>query len=979
MKRTAPATSLGDPIEVEALQSVYGVDDGEPCPLGAVKTNVGHLEPVAGIAGLLKVVLALENDLIPRNLHYERLNPSIDLVNSRFCLPTQNLPWPRSSRPRIAALSSFGMSGTNAHFLIEEAPPAISTSVSSGRTSHVLALSAKTPESLQQTAESYITFLRDSSSPTESICASAALHRSHWSHRLAVTGTSNSELAAKLEFYHNGQPTTGVWQGVRKSWETAQLAFVFSGQGSTWKGMGKSLLDQEPVARKTIEEIDELFAPLAGWSMLRALKNGDVAGRTDVAQPLIFAIQMALSVTLESHGIVPRAVVGHSCGEVAAAVVAGLLTLDDGVRLIHHRGRLMQQADAEGLMLSAALTSDDAEEFVKEYSGAVSIAALNAPKVVVLSGPKNELEKAEAALSRKGVFHQWLDVEYAFHTPRMEGAARELEKVVESIRVKQPHLPLFSTVVGREVSPEQITARYWAEGIRQPVLFHQAIDLMMAANTRMFVEIGPRPTLTRLIGDCAEQRGTVATILPSMIADQPADVALTRVTAASFSSGLDVNWRGIFPGRVPVLPLPAYPWQRKKFWLQDPTAERQPPAATNHSARRDWWIGEEVTSPFLEGKLRLINIGAAEQEWLSDYRLGSERCIPLGFWLSLACTAALSGATSKTASLVDWILPASVDSLPEKIQAYVAADDVTLAEFRNQQWHTALTTRLERPVQQGNATGIDQWQHLCTKKVNPQVFYSHLERFDLIYGSRFRPITEIWIGNQAAFVHLEIAAEDGDFDIGPHPVLIEGILQAVCAALGDYSGTFFLPTALGRLDFHSNSATAKVFATISQSSQDSFRANVVVDDMKGNLCLTMTGLEARRYELPTSSPAQSEQARVQALSAELRGRLTTASGTERRRLMADHVKACLRLSMDQGPSYQIEDEQPLQQLGLDSLMAVSLRNMLQVSFGRELDSTFAFEHSTVNAMVEYLENLLWFTDVPANIESSDSVKEDIRL
>ena len=249
-------TSLGDPIEVEALRSVYDAGDGRPCALGAVKTNLGHLEAGAGMAGFLKVVLALENDLIPRNLHYERLNPSIDLVNSRFCLPTQNLPWPRSSRPRIAALSSFGMSGTNAHFLIEEAPPAISTSVSSGRTSHVLTLSAKTPESLQQTAESYITFLRDSNSPTESICASAALHRSHWSHRLAVTGTSNSELAAKLDFYHYGQPTTGVWQGVRKSWDTAQLAFVFSGQGSTWKGMGKSLLDQEPVARKTIEEID---------------------------------------------------------------------------------------------------------------------------------------------------------------------------------------------------------------------------------------------------------------------------------------------------------------------------------------------------------------------------------------------------------------------------------------------------------------------------------------------------------------------------------------------------------------------------------------------------------------------------------------------------------------------------------------------------------------------------------------------------
>ena len=376
----------------------------------------------------------------------------------------------------------------------------------------------------------------------------------------------------------------------------------------------------------------------------------------------------------------------------------------------------MQQADAEGRMLSAALTSDDAEEFVKEYSGAVSIAAVNAPKVVVLSGRKMKWRKRKPPYPDKVSFTSGLMSNMHF-TPRgWKAQPGNWKKSLNPIRVRQPHLPLFSTVVGREVSPEQITARYWAEGIRRPVLFHQAIDLMMAANTRMFVEIGPRPTLTRLIGDCAEQRGTVATILPSMIADQPADVALTRVTAAAFSSGFDVNWRGIFPGRVPVLPLPAYPWQRKKFWLQDPTAERQPPAATNHSARRDWWIGEEVTSPFLEGKLRLINIGGAEREWLSDYRLGSERCIPLGFWLSLACTAALSGATSKTASLVDWILPASVDSLPEKIQAYVAADDVTLAEFRNQQWHTALTTRLERPVQQGNATGIDQWQHLMHKE-----------------------------------------------------------------------------------------------------------------------------------------------------------------------------------------------------------------------------------------------------------------------
>ena len=483
-------TTLGDPIEVEALRSVYDVAGGEPCALGAVKTNLGHLESGAGIAGFLKVVLALENDSIPRNLHYERLNPSIDLANSRFCLPSENIPWPRTSRPRVAALSSFGMSGTNAHFLIEEAPPlAVSSSVKSGRTSHVLPLSAKNSESLHRTAESYVAFLQDSSAPTESICGSAALHRSHLSHRLAVTGNSNSELAAKLESYRNGQIDAGVSQGVCKSWQPSQLAFVFSGQGSTWKGMGQSLLDEERIARKTVEEIDELFAPLAGWSILQLLQNRGEARRTDVAQPLIFAVQMALSKVLESRGIVPSAVAGHSCGEVAAAVVAGLLTLHAGVRLIYHRGRLMQQAGAGGRMLSAALTTHEAQEFVQKYSDTVSIAAFNAPKVVVLSGPQGEMENVQAALSDQGIFHQWLDVEYAFHSRQMESAARELENAVEPIRAGQPRFPMFSTVVGRDVSPDQSPPAIGRRESRRPVLFHQAIDLMMSGDSMMFVEI----------------------------------------------------------------------------------------------------------------------------------------------------------------------------------------------------------------------------------------------------------------------------------------------------------------------------------------------------------------------------------------------------------------------------------------------------------------------------------------------------------
>ncbi len=447
-------TLLGDPIEVEALAQVLGGPadsalaegapaDGAPaCALTSVKTNFGHLEAAAGIAGLIKVVLSLQHEAIPPHLHFQELNPHIDLRGTRLFIPTELTSWPVGTSPRIAGVSSFGIGGTNAHIVIAEAPaPARPASqpaalpLAAAAPAALLPLSARSPQALRALVERYAAWLDDGRQPADlrDICYTAGVHRNHYEHRLAIVGSSRTELSARLR-QHLAQART--LRANRGHDEPPGVAFVFSGQGPQWWAMGRELLEQEPVFRKMVERCDTLLLPLAGWSLLAELHAAEETSRldqTEVAQPAIFALQMGLHALWGAWGIAPAAVIGHSVGEIAAACAAGSLTLEQSIHLVYHRGRLMQQATGNGRMASVELPAEAAADLIAPYDNQLSIAAVNGPTTTVISGETAALQAVLEVLAQRQVSYRELKVNYAFHSVQMNGLADELVRVLDGL------------------------------------------------------------------------------------------------------------------------------------------------------------------------------------------------------------------------------------------------------------------------------------------------------------------------------------------------------------------------------------------------------------------------------------------------------------------------------------------------------------------------------------------------------------------
>jgi len=584
-------TALGDPIEVEALTDVIGQPrkSGAVCFLGAVKSNIGHLEGAAGIAGLIKTVLALQHKWIPPNLHFRQLNPHISLENTPFVLPQKGTAWPAGSAPRCAGVSSFGVGGTNAHIVLEEADAAqkadSAARLSGVPAGHLLTLSARSSEALRSLAASYREFLA-ANEPVRAdwlgeVCFSASARRSHHGYRLAVTGGSAAELSENLDAFLHGKASPVYATGRIAGDRPPRIAFVFSGQGPQWFGMGRELLKEEPVFRQTLERCDQALRQYASWSLLEELgaeESRSRLGQTEFAQPAIFAVQAGLAALLDSWGIVPDAVVGHSVGEVAAAYVAGALTFDDAVRVIFQRGRVMQQATGGGKMASLELPVADVENALAAYPGRLSIGAINAPNTTVISGETAALEEVLEKLRGQGVAVRMLPVEYAFHSAQMDPFKQELLASLSDVVPGTASIPMYSTVSGKLVEGTSVDAAYWWRNVRQTVQFAPAIDRMMEDGYGTLLEVSPHPVLSPAMAQCREHRSAAATILPTLRRGQKERPALLAAVGGLYACGCAPDWHRFFGSPGHFTKLPSYPWQRKSFWLPASSGKGAQPA-----------------------------------------------------------------------------------------------------------------------------------------------------------------------------------------------------------------------------------------------------------------------------------------------------------------------------------------------------------------------------------------------------------------
>ena len=578
-------TSLGDPIEIHAIAAALGEGRARPLVVGSVKTNLGHLEAAAGVTGLLKVALALQHGEIPPHLHFTTLNPHIEVGEFPLEIPRAGKPWPRGGERRLAGVSSFGFTGTNAHVILEEAPAPAERAVVEDRPAHVLTLSARTDGALRELADRYATHLSGTSAPFGDVCATAAQARAAFDHRLAVVASQADEARQRLGEFASGSPTRVQAAKVRTRDEG--VVFLFTGQGAQYAEMGKRLYDTEATFRAAIDRCSDLLRDTLDRPLTSVLfpAAGETSPIDDTAyaQPAIFAIEYALAELWRSWGVQPSAVIGHSIGEFAAACVAGAIGLEDALRLVAARGRLMQQLPAGGAM--AAVMADEARvrEAIAPFADRVAIAALNGPANTVISGEGAAVTQVLEALAAKQITAQRLVVSHAFHSPLMDPMLYAFERVAAGIAYSTPRIPFVSNVTGTLAGAGfTFDAAYWRRHARGAVRFADGLAALHARGDRVFLEIGPTPTLSGMGRRLLD--GDDVAWLASLRKGRDDWQQILEAAGGLFVRGVAVDWAAFdAPYQRRRTLLPTYPFQRERYWVQ--VAPAVPAAAATPTAQ----------------------------------------------------------------------------------------------------------------------------------------------------------------------------------------------------------------------------------------------------------------------------------------------------------------------------------------------------------------------------------------------------------
>jgi acyl transferase domain-containing protein/acyl carrier protein len=586
-------TPLGDPIEVNAIGAVFGAthDAHNPVFLGSVKANLGHLEGAAGITSLIKTVLVLQHREIPPNIHFKNPNPNIPWASLPVRVPTTSTPWSPNCGVRVAGISAFGFSGTNVHLLVQEAPVADSKSAEPERPLHVLPLSAKSESALRQVAGRFSRYLETSPESVPDICYTASVGRSHFAHRVAIVAGSGEELRTKLTAFSAAQELHGIRRGTVSAGVRNKVAFLFTGQGSHYPEMGRRLYETEPVFRRCLEQCDAWLKPEIGESIVSLIAGAGDLAQTALAQPTLFSFDYALARMWMSWGIQPAAVMGHSLGEYVAACVAGVFSLEDGLRLVAARGRLMQSVASPGQMIAVSATAGRVAPFISAYQAKVSVAAFNGPGNLVLSGPDEEITVIASALRAAGIGTHKLQVRTAFHSPLMDPILDAFEAAARSIPFSPARIPFVSNVTGRAIAPgETLDARYWRIHLRSPVRFESGVRALVERGCGAFLEIGPGTTLLGMAGKCLSEGDRL--LLPSLRPNREDWEQVLETVAALYARGFPVDWKAFDRGRSrSKVELPGYPFERKRCWFEEggTNSARYSQAVPARQVKRDEW------------------------------------------------------------------------------------------------------------------------------------------------------------------------------------------------------------------------------------------------------------------------------------------------------------------------------------------------------------------------------------------------------
>jgi acyl transferase domain-containing protein/NADPH:quinone reductase-like Zn-dependent oxidoreductase/SAM-dependent methyltransferase/acyl carrier protein len=858
-------TAVGDPIEAHALAAALCEDRSEEAPLliGSVKTNLGHLETAAGVAGLVKALLVLKHRRIPASLHFETPNPNIDFVALKLRVPTALEPFPATGGTRMVGVNSFGFGGANAHVLLAEAPsrPQPEHLGTHADRAWALVLSARSEEALRASAIRLSAWLNARSNANGStpvlpdLAYTLGARRNHHPYRLTLSARSIGEAIQEFNGYAEGQPGSKVRMAFApRRTDPPRVAFVMSGMGPQWWGMGRELIQHEPVFRQSIERCDAIMRPWARFSLLEELGRTEEASqlhRTEIAQPAIFAMQVALSKLWKSWGVQPSATLGHSVGEVAAACVAGVLSLEEAARIIVLRGRFMDDcARGEGTMLAIGLDEDAARTLISRHDRTVTIAAFNGPRSLTIAGSRFSLELMAAELELDGVFARFVQVNHPFHHPLMQPASEALAEALEDLIPQPGTVPFFSTVTGQRCGGAACDAAHWGRGVRQPVQFAPAINALIDAGIDVWLEIGAHPALVHSIQESLAVRTAKATVLSSTRREREHE-SLLETAMDLHRSGVALNFSKMTPsGRL--LSLPAYAWDKSRWW--------------NESS--DWREGRLASGGrgFLDMRLPratptwIARLDDRHMMFLKDHKVENLVVFPAAAFVEMVLEAGVQLFNGRPFVVEDFQIrkPLIVPDPPSGLLLELSYDpgertfSIQSKFDQGASWslHVVGSMRGER-ADAGFASST--WKRKRTAGVEPvqvEEFYRHMDEMGLRYGDEFRPIRELSAGKgeSAGKVSLsdKIVRRTNEYSL--HPVLFDGALQvfsAGAATVEDRKAGMKLPVRFAKILFlRSPGASSLVRAAVQQCNADCVEGRLEMYDAAGKPCVLIDGFRA---------------------------------------------------------------------------------------------------------------------------------------
>jgi acyl transferase domain-containing protein/NADPH:quinone reductase-like Zn-dependent oxidoreductase/acyl carrier protein len=865
-------TSLGDPIEVEALAAVYseGRSLEQPFEVGSVKSNIGHLEAASGVVSIIKLVKALEHRQIPASLHVKSLTPAIPWDTIPVRVSTQLHDWQPQGGRRIAGASAFGFSGMNAHVLVEEAPP-VAAAAAAGvaeRSMFALPLSAKNDAALAALAALYADHLEQHpTQPLRDVCATAAMGRSHLSLRTLLVAPDRDTMVAKLRAAADGSGAAicGTVAASRRN----RVAFLFTGQGAQFVGMGRELYQAEPVFRAVLDRCAAVLDPLLGRSLLEVMfeETDGSLDQTGFTQPALYAIEVALAALWRSWGIEPTVVIGHSVGEFAAAAVAGVFSVEEGARLIAARGRLMQALPEGGVMMAIEGDSATVQREVAACSAQVSIAAFNAPGNVVISGSRREVEAIAARLAVQGMRTKALQVSHAFHSPLMAPMVDEFRRIAAQVVHSAPACTWISNLTGVPLDWMEWgthMADYWTRHVREAVAFEQGMAALGKAACDVHLEIGPNPTLIGLGMQCLPDLANVEW-LPSLKRTRPAWDQLLESVARLYVRGARLDWQAFHGGSVGhSLELPLYPFQRQRFLIPFAAKSRRPVGEVVHDL-----LGQRLSVAGVAAQFERL-VDNANPAWVGDHRIASEVVMPLTAYLEAALAAGrevlgesvvvLEGVEVGEAlalrdgeqRVLQVAVEKAVPGTPAKVRVFsrdAARDDADWTLHV-----TAVPVPHDTARGQNEAPLAELAKHLV-KEIEVGQFYDKLRGLGVDFGPGFRCMKRAWCADGEALGEIElgagVVADAGKYLM--HPALLDACFHVSAVAMdslpGADDGRMYLPIGVERYQwFASPNTMLRSHATVRPPATrgDMLVLDVRIETVDGQPVALLQGLRCRR-------------------------------------------------------------------------------------------------------------------------------------